>query len=144
MSGSPFNDIIIGDANNNHLLGGAGNDTLNGGAGSDSLEGGEGDDTLIVSDNGDYLVGGSGNDIFILSDGVNATIEDFIAGAGTDDVLDLSNISALADFAAVIAAADESQGHVEIDLDGVFDGVNVIELTGVATIAELDSGDFIF
>lgn len=144
VSGSPFNDIIIGDANNNHLLGGAGNDTLNGGAGSDSLEGGEGDDTLIVSDNGDYLVGGSGNDIFILSDGVNATIEGFIAGAGTDDVLDLSNISALADFAAVIAAADESQGHVEIDLDGVFDGVNVIELTGVATIAELDSGDFIF
>jgi Ca2+-binding RTX toxin-like protein len=36
LQGSPFNDVLTGDANNNIITGGAGNDTIDGGAGIDT------------------------------------------------------------------------------------------------------------
>jgi Ca2+-binding RTX toxin-like protein len=45
LTGSAFNDTLIGDENNNTLKGGAGNDTLEGLAGADKLIGGLGNDT---------------------------------------------------------------------------------------------------
>jgi len=59
LTGSPFDDILIGNADSNKILGGAGIDTLDGGAGNDTLDGGSGVDSLT---------GGSGNDRFILAD----------------------------------------------------------------------------
>lgn len=46
VRGSSYNDILIGDANDNTLEGADGNDTLAGGDGSDTLTGGLGDDIL--------------------------------------------------------------------------------------------------
>ena len=46
ITGSKFNDIIVGDNNINTILGGAGDDTISGGKGNDVLKGGAGTDTL--------------------------------------------------------------------------------------------------
>ena len=45
LVGSPFRDVLTGDANANGLTGGAGNDVLQGLAGADILAGGDGADT---------------------------------------------------------------------------------------------------
>jgi serralysin len=45
LTGSSFNDRLIGNGSANILNGGAGNDTLDGGAGADKLFGGDGSDT---------------------------------------------------------------------------------------------------
>jgi Ca2+-binding RTX toxin-like protein len=49
VTGSAFNDTLIGDAGDNSLSGGAGNDTLIGGAGNNALDGGAGTDTVDYS-----------------------------------------------------------------------------------------------
>ena len=59
VTGSPFDDILIGNADSNKIIGGAGIDMLDGGAGNDTLDGGSGVDALT---------GGSGNNRFILAD----------------------------------------------------------------------------
>jgi len=53
ISGSNYNDTLIG---------GAGNDTLDGGVGSDNLDGGAGDDILTGGAGADVLIGGDGYD----------------------------------------------------------------------------------
>lgn len=90
VSGSNFNDKLIGDAAANTLYGNAGDDRLNGGDGNDVLIGGAGTDTLI---------GGAGADRFdfdSLSDmGLGAlrdVIKDFSLAAG--DLIDLSTLDA--------------------------------------------------
>ncbi len=45
LTGSPFNDTLFGDGNDNLISGGSGNDTLIGAAGNDTLDGGGGMDT---------------------------------------------------------------------------------------------------
>ncbi len=52
LNGSDFNDVLVGDAQNNGLEGHGGNDSLSGGAGSDFFRGGAGNDTL---DGGEIL-----------------------------------------------------------------------------------------
>lgn len=44
--GSPFNDVLIGDAGANHLFGDVGNDVLRGNDGGDIVQGGDGNDSL--------------------------------------------------------------------------------------------------
>ncbi len=58
--GGSGNDVIVGNATNNHLIGGAGNDTLRGGRGPDHLFGGEGRDTY------EYFIGDGTDNIFEL------------------------------------------------------------------------------
>jgi Ca2+-binding RTX toxin-like protein/LysM repeat protein len=48
VSGSKFNDILIGDRNKNVLLGGKSDDILFGNGGNDALSGQEGSDTFII------------------------------------------------------------------------------------------------
>ena len=82
LTGSKFNDTLIGDTGANTIKGGKGNDVLDGrqgndvleggdgndtlrggwGAGADTLSGGAGDDTLEGGDGNDYLSGGTGAD----------------------------------------------------------------------------------
>src|SRR5690606_34240719 len=45
--GSFFNDILVGNDNNNRFEGGRGDDTLTGNGGDDVLLGGEGEDILV-------------------------------------------------------------------------------------------------
>jgi hypothetical protein len=53
VTGSHFDDILIGNADSNKIFGGAGNDTLDGDAGVDVLTGGSGNDRFILADRGD-------------------------------------------------------------------------------------------
>ncbi|MDX8355628.1 calcium-binding protein [Cognatiyoonia sp. IB215182] len=56
------NDVVHGNAGNDHLLGGSGDDTLYGGAGNDGILGGEGNDLLYGGAGADWLDGGTGFD----------------------------------------------------------------------------------
>lgn len=84
VRGTMFNDIIIGDANDNRLRGEAGDDRLSGGAGNDRLIGGAGNDVLNGGAGNDIMEGGTGDDIYIVAAAGDQTIEH--AGEGIDTV----------------------------------------------------------
>ncbi len=62
VTGSSFNDTLVGGIGSNYLDGGVGNDILYGKAGNDDLAGGEGNDILYGGTGNDWLVGNFGND----------------------------------------------------------------------------------
>jgi Ca2+-binding RTX toxin-like protein len=57
LTGSSFNDILIGNASANVLSGGDGDDQLFGGAGNDTLNGGNSNDILAGGPGADALDG---------------------------------------------------------------------------------------
>ena len=129
--GSVFNDSLKGTTGANRLDGGAGDDTLDGQSGDDVLVGGAGNDRLT---------GGGGNDIFVFDDGVgDDTITDFVAGAGTPDVIDLYANSVLNSFADVLGRSSQSGLDTVIDLGGG----DLLTLLGV-TRTSLHQDDFTF
>ena len=80
LTGSRFNDVLLGNGANNVLSGMAGNDTLHGGGGDDTLNGGTGNDTLLGYTGDDRLNGGDGNDRLLGGSG-----DDVLnGGAGSD------------------------------------------------------------
>lgn len=79
VSGSAFNDVLIGDNGANVLNGGAGDDHLDGGKGADTLDGGAGNDVLI---------GGEGDDVFNFHVGAYYTTDGPPLTPGKDTVLD--------------------------------------------------------
>lgn len=115
LTGSAFNDWLVGDAGVNRLLGRAGADTLAGGAGGDLLSGGTGSDTALYGQStgvvadltnpsnntghaaGDIylsienLTGTYGNDTLTGNGGANRLFsrdgDDFLYGMGGDDIL---------------------------------------------------------
>ena len=92
LTGSAFDDTLLGDNGVNTILGGAGNDTVYGYAGDDRLVGEAGDDTLRGGDGADTLDGGDGADKLLGEEG-NDTITggagaDIVYGGGGDDVVD--------------------------------------------------------
>jgi Ca2+-binding RTX toxin-like protein len=62
VTGTSFNDRIVGSDDTDYLVGGGGDDYLHGGLGSDELYGGEGNDKLYGGQGNDFLVGGKGSD----------------------------------------------------------------------------------
>jgi Ca2+-binding RTX toxin-like protein len=151
-------DVLDGGSGNDVLDGGTGNDVLDGGKGSDKLYGGTGDDTFVFFDgltawkaalddfgsekksgtivpnphddgylpDVDFAQWGSGDD----------TIYDFVAGAQSDDVIDLSNHSAANDFGDVVAT--------QVGVDTLIDlGADSITLVGVSA-SDLHADDFVF
>jgi Ca2+-binding RTX toxin-like protein len=89
LVGSPFSDILFGDAGSNQLYGQNGNDFLIGNAGDDVLFGGAGANELL---------GGAGNDAFDfyafeLQADIKNTIDDFSFAAGNTDHLYLFGVS---------------------------------------------------
>jgi len=60
--GSPMDDHLVGDTDENQLFGGEGTDTLSGGRGEDILSGGDGDDSVDGGMERDMLEGGAGED----------------------------------------------------------------------------------
>jgi Ca2+-binding RTX toxin-like protein len=126
LDGGAGNDILVAAANGGELLGGAGNDLLVGGAGADVLNGGAGHDTLF---------GGAGDDLFSGDD--DLTILDFRAGAGSDDRIDLRNVSGIDDFGDVLASAHGVFGGTVLDF-----GDDEITLLGV-NASQLHADDFL-
>lgn len=82
LTGSDFNDVLIGNAGVNSLTGGAGNDRLDGRAGDDRMEGGSGNDLYIVTDSGDVVIEGVGEGtkdrINVFADFTNADNVEFL------------------------------------------------------------------
>lgn len=97
---------ITGDASNDELLGDAGPNRIEGLDGDDTLDGAGGADTIVGGAGNDLLTGGLGDDVFEFADGDgDDTIADFIAGAGSDDAIDLRQVTSLANMTDVLAAA---------------------------------------
>jgi len=139
-----YNDVVFdlevvpinGDGT---LSGGDGNDTLLGGNGSDDLVGGAGNDVLIGGDGNDGLTGGVGDDLFVFDDGEGIdTIADFEAGAGSDDVIDVTAVRNIDSFAELQAKFSDNGTDTTIQLDAE----NSIVVLGV-TVADLHQDDFL-
>ena len=121
-------------------------DTLIGDAGNNQLDGRDDDDIIRAGGGFDFLIGGGGDDTFITQVGDEAdTISDFQAGAGTDDVIDVSafgfeslNGSGL----RLIDFASDDGVNTTIDLDQL-PGGDQITLNNVL-VGQLDASDFIF
>jgi Ca2+-binding RTX toxin-like protein len=81
LTGSAFNDVLVGDNAGDVLSGGAGDDVLTGGTGNDTLNGGAGNDTLKGGGGVDLLDGGAGADHFDGTGGTaTVTYQDAAAG----------------------------------------------------------------
>lgn len=80
VTGSNFNDSLIGDGNANVLNGGDGNDVVNGGGGNDTETGGSGTDTA-------KFAGASGGVTASLATGTSS------GGAGNDTLLTFENLT---------------------------------------------------
>lgn len=89
--GGAGDDLIFGNAKENHLYGGNGNDILVGRDGDDQLEGGSGRNLLIGGFGVDVLLGGAGQDILI----GNATIYDSNKDALTSIMKEWSSAPAM-------------------------------------------------
>ena len=118
--------------------GGEGDDILLGGAGNDILLGGAGDDTLIGGGGQDVLDGGAGNNVIIASAAGGSFQVNGFNAAGSQDRIDLSQFGADADFAWVMAHAQQVDGNVLVDL-----GAEQMTLAGV-DLGSLSADDFIF
>ena len=141
LFGNDGNDLLDGGGDNDRLDGQVGNDSLLGGEGNDYILGSGGDDTIFGGEGDDTLFGGSDDDLFVFS-GVTGTdvISDFTAGAGSEDVIELSGYgSSLDEFSEVLAAASDDGTNTTIDLGGG----NVIILENVV-VADLHEDDFTF
>lgn len=132
IEGSAFNDSLAGDAGDNRIVGNDGADIIQGLGGADQIIGGGG---------ADNSTGGAGDDIFLFFKGHGAdTINDFVAGAASDDAVRLFGFGATLDsFAEVMAATTQVGADAVIDL-GAGD---TITLKNVAA-ASLHADDFIF
>jgi Ca2+-binding RTX toxin-like protein len=124
LDGGDGEDVLLAHDGGATLLGGAGDDVLIGGDGNDVINGGDGDDVLI---------GGGGDDLFLHGE---ATVSGFVAGAGSEDRIDLRGLG-LADFDAVLAHAQQSGGSTVLDFG---DG----EMTLLGTrLSSLHADDFL-
>jgi Ca2+-binding RTX toxin-like protein len=121
-----------GNALANHLIGNVGANVLKGLAGADFLTGGKGDDKLYGGTDADHF-------IFLAGDGGD-TIRDFDSKGSDHDVIDLSHVSELSDF------ADLKANHMEQDGSSVvidFTAHDSVTLEGVK-IKDLSAAEFHF
>lgn len=111
LTGSDFDDVLIGDSGNNVLFGRRG---------SDLLVGGDGDDTLIGGQGADTMQGGAGFDI------VDYT------GSATGVVVDLAN---------GLAGSGDAQGDTFADIEVIQGSHHADQLLGDAGANRFRGGD---
>lgn len=108
-------------------------------AGNDTLSGSAWNDTLLGDAGNDSLSGGSGSDVFVFGPGFGKdTITDFVAGAGSADLIEFDD-AVFADLSAVLAAATQ----VGADTLITYDIDNTVTLKNV-TKTNLHADDFRF
>lgn len=153
MSGGNGNDDLFGGGGHDKLWGNDGNDFINSGLGNDSVYGGNGNDTISTSNGNDVLKGGRGNDMltggnwsdtFIFEDGDgDDIITDF--GNGSSEIIDLSEVSSLGNFGAVVTSLTTDQnGNAVINY-----GPNSITLRDISEAdfgagGDIDASNFLF
>ena len=137
FNGSSGNDSFTGTDGADSLNGNGGNDTLNGGLGNDTINGGSGNDTLTGGDGNDIMDGGLGDDVLVFSSGDGAdTIQNFVAGAGTVDHIDLTGFNSATAHAAIA-------GATQVGANTVLNFGNGDTLTLISvTAANLHADDF--
>ena len=97
VDGSPFDDVVVGDASRNAFYLGRGNDEAELGGGNDYFDGGSGDDTGDGGDGDDEFTGGGGAD-------------DVDGGTGTDLVyLNSQDVGVTVDLSAGTSVGSESE-----------------------------------
>ena len=153
LTGSYFNDTLIGNIAANRISGVAGNDTIEGGGGNDVLSGGSGNDILSGGSGYDILSGGSGYDTFVFNTVLGSTNIDKIMNFRTPgDTIALENngiFSALTTTGTLAAGAfntgsaatqaddriiyDSQTGALLYDADGM-GGVSAVQF---ATLTDL-------
>jgi Ca2+-binding RTX toxin-like protein len=130
VTGSYFDDALLGSGTRNRLLGEAGNDLLDGRGNDDILIAEQGDDTLLGGAGNDSLNSGVGKDVLDGGDG-----NDLLRGGGARDVLTgdigndtfqfvfLNDSGTTANSRDVIT--DFVKGEDKIDLSGI-DADNIV------------------
>ena len=136
VSGSNFNDTLIGDGLANSLVGLAGADILSGGAATDSLFGGAGADTLVAGANSTTGAtttvsgwdGVAGSAAINVSVAAGATVaSDFAFGGSETDTLDIQQGSGRNIYNTPNASIPSFLAGVEIIIAGA--AADVINLT---------------
>jgi Ca2+-binding RTX toxin-like protein len=131
LVGSPYNDTLAGDGEDNILKGEGGHDVLYGGpaGGDDMMYGGDGDDRIFGGRGNDTLTGGEGNDTLRGGPGEDTLIADgnemdVLHGGSEDDVFQFfpSNIGG---------------GTIQDFTDGE-DMIDLTEFTGISSMDDLD------
>ena len=130
LVGSRHDDYLFGDTGDNVISGSRGNDRIYGGGGNDRIYGGIGNDELNGGEGVDIFYGGIGDDNFVFTDGDgHDTIEDFVAGAGSNDVIDLSDHSGVNGFNNIVAAQVGPDTFIDLGNDSItLLGVNAVDL----------------
>ncbi len=130
ITGSAYNDVLVGNDKNNVLTGGAGNDRL----------GSPGNGSCAVGD-GDTLTGGTGDDILYSATGnCKATLA---GGAGSDTVsfgLRTNALTLTIDGIANDGEAGKLNENVGIDIEKVYGGQGADTITGSSAADELHGG----
>lgn len=89
VKGSPFDDMMIGDAQRNVFEGNSGDDEIHGGDGPDLVRGGEGSDLLFGEGGDDRMQPGMGDDEVSGGAGANALDYGDLLGTGPGQNVDL-------------------------------------------------------
>ncbi len=140
LRGGNGNDTLLGGNGNDRLIGEGQADDIRGGRGVDNIYGGDGLDTINGGRDNDILRGEGQSDIFVFA-GVfgDDRIVDFDA-FDSNEVIDLSRISSIADFAD-LAANHMTQIAADVLIDDLLGNTIRVENT---LVADLDASDFLF
>lgn len=130
VTGSAYDDTIIGDRADNWLIGASGDDTLFGGAGDDRLSGEFGDDVIygergrdsIFGDAGaDWISGGDGDDYINAGTNDGALGADTMAGGAGRDLFVFGDISHSNAFAGIDTITDFEPGRDRLSISEIVD-----------------------
>ena len=116
ITGTEYDDQMLGRRMDDHFIGGGGSDRLRGADGNDILEGGDGHDRLEGGRGDDILEGGADMDRFL-----------YYAGHGTDTILD--------------ATAEDRIEIYDIDTGNVLDALENATEVGGNMVIDFGNGD---
>ena len=130
------------------ILSGSGNDTLTGSSVNNVINGGAGNASITGAGGNDLLTGSTGNDTFVYANGWGIdTITDFSTSDLED--IDLAALTNITDFTDLLANHVRDTLVSGVNTLEIFDGANVIRLTGYTTAdigvaSAISANDFLF